>query len=1122
MTLPEGITWADEATFEKSSYPSFGNAAKGKIISFSEDRRTLTYEVNQPITTRSFLAASVSLGWSHGNNPLIVIGEDWDFYHDDPENRIRYKCTPTFYYQFSEPDVAAAATGYEALLPTEAGTVELHRKYGFSDDRRGRGLPMCISLVAENKGENIATIDLQEISDETVNYNGYLYLSAQQMAAAVLSANEYLETTKIEIREAVLYQGGAWESGVTHTGTDGIAQVNENLLNTYNDPNPSAKATLTLTVSRPEDASETSVRPTGLTISVNGTERAQISIEAGDDAASLGGKIDAGLRDEGYLIPTGLYRITWRATEAAGRRQIGPYSGTEQQSYLWTIGSYEATVKTDYLQGHRDIGMDSRQFMTLFPGSELQPSAKAVFTLKNDGGASYQVEEETRDRSYAHSNLLLTSRSLDSLTGQEVLSSNGQWICPGVILDYQVEYQNGNSIDYRDMPFMQTFDRNQCLLAPVTDQNAHLAGLGYPKISDTAYVGKEFKGRDYYLLIPGESEQALMGVWLGGEAGDFYVESVTLGSRAAQGDASKTVIRWYEKEIGAYQGGSDRKQYRFYTYVLAPADEKENPSAGSVVYANNYKSDRYSTRLFNDNFVSYQSEAIQKDIIINPEAAGTEAEKTSGNQRSSYIGVGADVTYRLTFDEYWIGDYTLPEGALYDLLPRTYDTFQWELGKNVEVKYALKERVPENGGNIGAYGSFETEPDFARIEKVMAPLQGQEEEVEQHKLSFGTFTIPYNRTLYIYVTLHFPQEQAVWDAYADVADVNLYNTLWKGTMKDSVSHMIARPTQAFLKTGMYGTDGDSYGYLYANSDEEDRIVKYYVAIYNHGKGYLYLNPVHIQIPEGYTLKVPPKTYSNGWPDWNMTDVSVIDQDAPAKISRVAIADVDVTYPKGEQDKREAVLDISLGSYWYNEENHYDKLVGKQFLWPGEYLAMEVRFEVAGYGDTEDAVALPAAMPVDDSHHVGRIVQVQGVDAHRSDYGNANEGIPEFWENNDTALRRGFTVPECADTGKWVASQLNLAREGAKPGVSKGAPVKVQLDTETKPYAPQEGVPLVYPIQWEAQLVNGGTNSLTEYRVKDSVQWPYVFDGEVKLTSQIRAGNDTSFTISRYVRQVMAN
>lgn len=1128
ITLPEGMTWADEETIARSGWPNRNNSVTDKTFSVGADGRTLTYDFSHTVTdnrlysmTSSGAVTGCELGYSYAADSIILFSEDWDFYHDLGQ-RIEYKCTPTFYYQFSGPDTGQEVTAYENLKPTEAGMVELNRRYSFQDDKRGRGLPMRISFVAENKGKDAAVVNLQEITDEVVNFNGYLYLSAEQMAEAALSESEYLEMTKIEIHDAVLYQGGSYELGVTHTGTDGAAQVQENLLNTYSEPNPSNKVTLTLTVGWPEAAdggaaAGGSRRPTELTLSVNGAQRAVTSVDAGDTAATLGEKLETALQEAGYLLPTGLYRITWRATDAARSRVIGPYTDTEGQSYLWEIGAYHATVKPDYLQGHRWLTSDRLHRLSLFPPSSV-PSAQAVFTIKNENNENVKIEETCFDKSYNESELELNVRSFDSRTGDEVLVGNNQrqWICPGVILDYQVDYTDGNSIAFGDIPFMQTFDQSQCLLAPA-DRNPQLAGAGFPKISDSEYVGGQFRGRDYYMLIPGETEQTLTGVWLGGEDGDFYVESVSMGGTDGEGTARQTVAHWYEKDFGPYQGGSDAKSYRFYAYVLAPVNLEERPQAKSVVYANNYvkeeRSDPWSTRLYASYEGFYQSEAIHKDIIVNPEAAGTAQEKTSGDQRDSYLGTGASVTYRLAFDEYWIGDYTLPAGELCDLLPCTYGAFAWELGENVQVSYALKERIAQKGreNHYEVYTPTEGEG-FARIEKVTEPIYGKGEDAEQYRLSFGAFTIPYNRTLYVYVTLTFPEGET-WDSYAEAADVYLYNTLHYGELRSEVTHMIARPTQAFLKTGMYGTDGDPYGYVYPNSDEENRIVKYYVVIYNHGKGYLYLNPVHIQIPEGFTLKVPPKFTYSGLPDWNLGDVSVTDEEPPANINRMGIRDVKVTYP----DENEAVLDIELNTPWNNYT--YDTLVKKYFLRPGQYIAMEVRFETGGYQETADEVTLPAAMPIDDSHHVGRIAQVRGVDAHRSNYVNSNEGIPEFWEDNETAESRGFTIPEYADAGKWAASETDLTREEAKPGVIKTAPARMNVEGEEKPYDPQEGVSLVHPVKWETKLVNGGANSLTKYRAKDSVQWPYVFEGEVKLTSQIDSIRDQRFVISRYTQMV---
>ncbi|MCM1145747.1 MAG: prealbumin-like fold domain-containing protein, partial [Lachnoclostridium sp.] len=124
----------------------------------------------------------------------------------------------------------------------------------------------------------------------------------------------------------------------------------------------------------------------------------------------------------------------------------------------------------------------------------------------------------------------------------------------------------------------------------------------------------------------------------------------------------------------------------------------------------------------------------------------------------------------------------------------------------------------------------------------------------------------------------------------------------------------------------------------------------------------------------------------------------------------------------------------------------------------------------------------------------------------------------FWESDEIAAECGFLHPNPSDTGKWVASAPTMTREEAKPGVTKGAPVQKKVAQGETAYDPQDGAALEHIVQWEAELVNGGTNSLTDYVVKDSVQWPYVFNGEVKMTSQMGINYDRTFTITRFTEQ----
>ncbi|MDE7444101.1 MAG: leucine-rich repeat protein, partial [Lachnospiraceae bacterium] len=1084
VTLPEGMVWNDEEKINISP--------KGKVISVSEDRRILEYEFIYPITDNNAHISgehyNLNCGSTDAVNSSIVITDDYDFYK---ESEIIYICSGTVYYQFSEPDEMQEVTGREILKPVEEGELILERGCRY-EEGRGRGLPITNYFKARNQSKDDAFINLDTITDEVVDYfNGNMYLSAAQIASLILDENEYIKTTRIEISKAVLYEG-SFMLGGTHTGSDGSAVVYENRLNTYSEPSRE-DATLIFEIERDED-----MNPAKITFSVDGGDAAQIELSA--DESQLAESIRKALDGAGYIVPTGLYKITWKATEALKSHPVEAY-------HEWEIGSYEATVKLDYEQAQRLFAFDSPGNFR-FSDSTYSPTAKAVFTVNDSGSGQYSMEHTTRD-TYNSSQVALSVRHYNRESDSfEPGMPDG--LSPDVLLMYTAAYTNGNSVDYEDIPFRQELESTQCLLVPC-ERNEGL-GDEFEKIS--------VQGRDYYMLEPGSAVRELTGVWIGCNDGtSFYAESIMLGCRQSVDGSDEeegTVVQWYEKSIGK-SGPDGRRSYQFYTYVLDPAKEGERPDSTCTVYANGYKSKDYSARLYTSLTGKYRSETISKDIIVDPEEAGTANEKIYEFTHSSYIGIGESMTYRLSFDEYWVRDYTLESGKIYDLLPNTSGAFEWVLGQNVHVKYALCKR-----GDTKEYEEYVPEGEaFCHIEKRTEKILGTGEEKELYCLVWGDFVIPSGRTLYIYVTLDFPDDTEVWDQFVDAADTTLYNIFcWEnsngGIAQASIRHEIPRPTQAFLKIGMYGTDSDPYGYIYPNSDETERTVKYYLVIYNHGKSNMYLNPVHVKIPGGFILKDPPKYTYSGRPDWNCTDVSVTDENPPARITRVSVlGGVSVGY---SEDGTEAILNIGLDD---NQGLRYDYLVGKCFLKPGEYVAVEVRFGVDGYQFTTSPAYLAAAMPIDDAYRVGRIVEVSGVDAHRSNYLGSNEGIAEFWDSDEMAQSRGFADPNPSDTGKWVASGVTLRREEAKPGLTKDAPVSAQVGDKILSYDPQVGVAMEHPVKWETKLINGGRNSLTDYWVKDTIQWPYVFDGEVALETQTGiAGNDKKFIIERYYDSVM--
>ena len=1077
ITLPKGLVWKEE---EKISI-----AAGGRVIEVSEDRRVLKYEVKYSasdtgayITGRRYV---LNLGNGASDNSSYIAMDTFDYCQ---ESEISLTCTGTVYYQFSEPDPMQEVAGRIVIKPVQ-GSVMLERGYRF-DSERGRGLPVTNFFKARNQSGDKVTVDLDTITDEVVNVNGYMYLSAQQIAELILDANPYIKASRIEISEAVLYEGN-FRTGITHTGSDGNSVVYENRLNTYSEPK-SERAKLLFEVVRDEADAE---QPVKINFSIDGGSSESLAFS--ENVSELEEEIRRVLEEVGYVVPTGLYKITWQATDTMRATEIDSWGD-------WEIGSYHATIKLDYEQTHHWVTGDSDSGFHIIYPNEI---AKAVFTVNDrTNNSKYNVEHGTYD-SYPSSRIWLTVQWYNTLTQQFETGIGGQnGLNPGIVLFYTDEYTNNNGVDYEDLPFTQVIDSTQCLLAPC-DRNT---GLG------EAFEKLTFLGEEYYMLKPNDTVQELNGVWLGCDVDScFYAETITLGRRgSADGvdEGEPTTVRWYEKTIKK----NTKIDYKFYTYVLNPPREGDTPNTSCIVYANGYKSKKYSTRLYARQIGSYRGEMINKSMIANPDKAGTPEEKVL-EIRSSYIGMG-QVTYRLDFDEYWITDYTLEAGRIYDILPNTSGQFAWELGKNVHIKYALRSRSGDKGYEELIPGGEGGEESFCKIEKRMwRSSTGEEKELDC--LTWGSLVIPPDKTLYIYVTLDFPSDAQVWESFVDVADTILYNTFCfdrgNGELsQSSISHKIARPTQAFLKIGMYGTDSDSYGYIYPNSDETERTVKYYLVIYNHGKSSMCLNPVHIKVPDGFTLKAPPKYNYWGEDEWNCYDVTVTDENAPNRIGRQSVSGVT---KESRADGKELILNIHLGS-----TGRWNPLVQKYYLEPGEYVAVEVKFGIDGYQFTEDTVELAAAMPIDDSFHVGRITEVSGVDAHRSSYQNSNEGIPEFWESDEMAQSHGFALTEPSDTGKWVAGSVTLKREEAKPGVIKNVPVAQKLGDVVEDYDPQEGAAMEYLIKWETKLVNGGRNSLTGYQVKEAIQWPYVFDGEVMLATQDK-GVNYSFEISRFYSRV---
>ncbi|MGN1113794.1 MAG: leucine-rich repeat protein [Oscillospiraceae bacterium] len=1097
ITLPEGLTWNLDKL--KEHYDN------SNIESLSEDGRTLKYHYTMYYNDQNNYDTGSGIG---GYSKDLYFQEDdinvskaYDYY---TEHEITVTLGGTVKYEYSEPDEMQTITG-KGTITALVQNIVYERDYQRNDTtldgttrERGRGLPVENYLKITNKGESaVAASDLYSITDQVINYNGYAYLTPEQMVKLFKENNEYLDIQNIDVTNVLLYESNTeMEQEGRHYDTQGNENgVSDTLINKYTEPKyTNVKLSFEVMAGETDKIIFKAVGSDGETI--EGMEKT-----LDRTSETLAEDIAAELKEIGYAVNTGLYSITWNATDAAREYLIGG-----DNPWTWYIETYDSTVKTDFEQSHHYFSYDSWNSFGFFGN---QPTALATFTL-GQGDDAYTIERGTGDAPVS-SYVDITAQFYNDETNQFESGMGAlNEMHPGDILKYTDNFMNRNMVDTTNLPMMQTFDKTQCILAPVA-MNPELSLRGFEIIS--------FNGSDYYLLEHQSENMSLNNVWIGLEGSCFCAESIEITS---DGD---TTVKWYEDSVTK----NSNIQHQFYTYVMDPVKQGLRPDSRTTLYANDYINDnpKYSSRIYDYISGNYKGESIDKRIVANPEQKGTKDEKTDDIQ-GSYIGVGESVTYRLVFTDYWARTYTLQEGAITDELPNTSGQFEWKLDDNVHVEYMLCKRNSEGNLLKDEFKPYEGDTS-CKIEQKQAKIHGQGEEKDLWCMTWGEFKLPAGYSLVIYVTLDYPDDQTVWDNFTEVADTDIYNDfVWENTSKDendsnrfyrsSVRHRIARASSVYLKTGMYSTISDPNGYIYANSDEEKRIVKYYIVVYNHGKSDYYLDDIYLKVPRGFHWEVPPKTDYSGHADWDAYGVNVTDENAPDRIRNIQV-DQYVSASKGDGET------VKIHPMPIAQK---DERVGKYYLMPGQYISIEIRFTIDSYASTDDMVDLPVAMPVDDSHHVGKIKQVEGVEAHLSNDANYNQGTPEFWETDEIAKANGFDnyivtqtgeeetlIP--SETGKWVASDLKLTRKISQPGVSKNTPVAVLKNLEeggVEKYSPQDGVSMNYPVQWESSVVNGGENAFTNYYMKDTVQWPYVFDRDVILESQSSSSNNKKFTITR--------
>lgn len=687
---------------------------------------------------------------------------------------------------------------------------------------------------------------------------------------------------------------------------------------------------------------------------------------------------------------------------------------------------------------------------------------------------------------------------------------SGAVLFPGSLVDYTVSLTHNGKGDTNNLPLTDYMKGPQQLLVPVEpNQTAEwAAGL----------EAEEIDGVSYYILSEdGGSNGVYKKVWVGvDEAGAVLcADSVKLVRENGQ---LRTTITWYYHNLPS---GSYTKTVTYKVRMIVSGED--TPSAGSLHALNNevWINARPADYLYNYIGMYITEFIFGKEIVVSQDGESTEE-----LAKHSVIKKGDRIKYRLSLDLYSNTTGNIHVTDARDVLPETYGLFEWNQD-NVNISY-----VDGQGNSL--------EENFAwHIEKTDASSKTDENEANNtyYTIRWDKLIIPVG-DLAIYVTLDFPAETAAWDSYADMNNGKLiYNRFYIGTVEKSVSHELAYAGRVYLQKGVYqiGHFSEAKEFLptnttthYVSEDGNDPRIVYYIQIYNGGQSRLYLTEIQDQLPQGFTLQdgrentgylFPTKNLVGSWGTTgeNYTYTSYASGSASSLKPLVAVlkdADRSIKYKTAKVTVRSSdnaltgaqqlTFAFEAGNNSDAEKNTgYDSERNLCYLDQGEAISFAYAVDTGKAEETEDYAENTIAMPYLD-YSGGGVEAAQGVvGAAQNDSLGQNVGLCRIMDQTE-ALQKGFFIPEADGNQKWLSSNVTVERGMIVPGITK----------EVSSYTNESGIDIAYTngagqndrINWKLNLYNNGQVPLVDYTVKEVMEAPYTFTGDVTYTSYYKSGS----------------
>ena len=795
---------------------------------------------------------------------------------------------------------------------------------------------------------------------------------------------------------------------------------------------------------------------------------------------------------------------TYTGATATQALQSAGYAVSVNAAYTcqWTLDQGEAEMLTIpkgteytfmiYAAAKDTFGMLPKDW----PGEYASAQAVSVVNTakligKTDGKEAVQKSASAQTKTHREA---VISKSIYDENNTEL---NSYTVSDGAVLNYQLDFTHYGDGEYDNLPMVDDLYGSQYLLVRA-DMNSGLADKGL----ETKVSG----GVTYYVLTEGEYTNIVVGEddeenWL--TAATVTVTRTdteqTEGTTGNSYTGTHTQIKWYFAHL---DGGHYRKSVR-YQAVEDLSITGVSYSLGNIVWMNDRTNDRIyaSVSWGNGTLIEFDKSLVETK-------GDTPAQDVLDADDYSIIAPGDAVTYRLTLKSDGDTNYTISGKDIVDMLPETYDVFKWEKGTNISLEVVTTVNVEATGlENWSLVDGTETSIGLTGGRQCMVwPEETQ-------------ITFRGKGAVYLYITLNFPTDTEgssdTWSQYAAKnAGMILDNTLYVYRFPDSVEHELRESGAALLQKGVLSVvwhsgnrnmrAGGSDRQHYVNKDGSERVVFYYVALYNGGNTRLYLSDLQDRLPEGFTffeMEHNAARFDEGDSWYIYNGYGAYTNEGKTSVA-VNLGDENVTYRRAyvtaepSADSRSVTFHISGGGGSYPLK--YDEKQGQYYLDHGEALVFSYAASVGTAEETEDTATNTIAMPYTDHLSTGvTLLDKDSVSVNAVTGGcftDLNDGDRRVMSGSAVQQQYGFTGGE----KQWLVSSVSQQRGGIVPGITKYTESYTNNQSGMT-YDYTNSVGPTDTVNWRVRVQNTGTASMTDYTVTDVMPEPYVFTGEVKYT-----------------------